>query len=336
MSKSAAPSSRSRRSKGRTTGKETPVPDAVRAGVLPCLFVSSQTVTPKSYLARKSETLFLNLQNLIERHGIGHIGFMTLTFVENLLDRVEAQRRFNSFATGFLGDHVREWIVAVERQNRGAIHYHLVCAFNQDIRHGFNFEACRGAVSAKKAGDYSEFKRLEKTYFASANKALRDWWTLVREKAPGYGFGRCETLPILSNSEALSRYVGAYVGREVSGRMIADHGLRTLRYRLQNRLASDRWRHVNGASATWRRGCTVLGMLLGIEHEQISEVIGKRWAWDWREPIMAFGRHWLTCMAAARPPADCSTVDERIARSGKLYRAIVEWEAQQKEGECAK
>ena len=41
-------------------------------------------------------------------------------------------------------------------------------------------------------------------YFASANDDLREWWRLVCEKAPAYGFGRCETLPILSNSKALA------------------------------------------------------------------------------------------------------------------------------------
>lgn len=289
---------------------------------LPCLFGTTQTKRPPVSCARKAETLFQNLSALIERRGLACVGFTTLTFVENLTDRPEAQRRFNSLATGFFRRiELLEWIAAVERQGRGALHYHLAIAFPWDIRTGFDFKACSEANVARKAGNLAEFKRLERVYFASANPALRAWWSDLRTAAGKYGFGRCETLPVLSNAAGVARYVGSYVGKEFAGREARDKGLRTIRYSLDERPWASRWSFSAGGQQQWRKGCSVLAALL--QTDDLTSALGKRWAWHWREPIAAYGRHWEDCLRAVSEVSDNYDFEERLVRASRLFGSII-------------
>lgn len=298
---------------------------------LPCLFETTQCKRSKSTVAKKAETLFMNLEGLIKRRGLDCIGFLTMTFAENLKCRVEAQRRFNSFATNFLRNEVLEYVAAVERQSRGAIHYHLVCAFPYDIRTGFDFAACTAANNARRAGNLALQRENERVYVASANDNLRRWWrTLGSQKvagaARGYGFGRCETLPVLSNSEGLARYVGAYVGCELSARQARDKGLRTIRYSLDERVASIRWQWADGAGRVWRLGCAVLSFILGTD--DFTGVLGNRWSWNFRNEISVFGRHFDTCMEVlnTKGVSDNKDFPERVAVVSRLAGKLMELE----------
>lgn len=276
---------------------------------------------------------------MVKRNGLAHVAFFTATFAENLTDRVEAQRRWNSFATNFLRRHTLEHIAAVERQARGAIHYHVVLAFAYDVRSGFDFVVCSAANSARKLGDQGVFRTLQRQAFSTANDSLRRWWSMVRAAAPDFGFGRCETLPILSNSEALCRYVGSYVATELDNRQLRDKGLRTIRYSIKRvpmifegkettvslRPASIRWTWVNGNGVIWRKGCAALAVLLGVE--DLSAALGSRWAWAWREAIPAFGRNYETfCRAVNSDNFIWDSFEQRVARASKLAEVIIDYE----------
>lgn len=360
---------KSRRSSRREAGEEGTAEAALPlGGSLLHLLVTSQYTPSLSNAARKAETLFVNLDNLIKKVGLDRVGFVTLTFKENLTDRTEAQRRFNNLASNVLRESVEGWIAAVERQRRGAIHYHLVTVFPYDVRSGFDFEAASRASEAHRAWalteDAGEKARLqaikreyEAVYCKSANSNLHAWWKFLREKAEAYGFGRCESLPILSNSQALARYVGSYVSTEIQGRQARDKGLRTIRYSISGfkvkdektgdfirdpktgevvkfnyRTASCRWQWATGNGRNWRYGCTVLAAILGTE--DFSGVLGDRWGYNWAKEIAAFGRHWELCLAAVRERlSDNNTLDQRIACATKLYEAIAAHENEHKSDE---
>src|ERR1035441_11101536 len=49
----------------------------------------------RTAIARKVDTLRRNLQDLIDRVGIERMGFMTLTFKDNIRDRKLAEKRFH-------------------------------------------------------------------------------------------------------------------------------------------------------------------------------------------------------------------------------------------------
>ena len=92
----------------------------------------------RSATAKKAETLYANLSSLVERVGIERVGFVTLTTVDNCTERSEAFRRFRAFASGVLRPERVESICIPERQERGAIHFHLAAAFPWDISPTFS------------------------------------------------------------------------------------------------------------------------------------------------------------------------------------------------------
>jgi hypothetical protein len=279
--------------------------------------------------------LFLNLEDLIRRHGVERIAFHTQTFAENLRSRNEAQRRHNSYTTNFLRHHVVEYVSTVERQLRGAIHYHNILAFPYDVRSGFDFASAHAATAAYKSGDVAGRKAAMARVTASANDKLRAWWTESKSARPRFGFGRDETLPVLSNAAAVSRYVGGYVGAEWNNRKPEDKGLRTIRYGLKRRAASIRWTWAAGNGQLWRKGCAVLGAVLGTE--EFAETLGKRWAYNWREEIAAFGRHWERCLAFThRTLADETDFVDRLGFAVRMAETVIEIEkSKQQKGQNA-
>ncbi len=274
---------------------------------LPCLFVTIQSdgsgngqnhLPPKadinlSAYAKKAETLFINLDGLIRRVGIERVGFVTLTFADRVVEYKDASRRFNRISTSTLKPEGLEFVAVPERQMSGRFHFHLAAAFPYDIRSGFDFAACERAKAAKRDGNWAEFRRQQSVYCRSANRHLRQFWALLRQdKVTRHGFGRCETLPLLSNAAALARYVGAYVTSAGRSRLASDKGMRSVRYSLLERRASCRWSWADGNGLRWRRGCQILSLILELPYEQYPKKFGKKWAWRLKETISVLGEHY--------------------------------------------
>ena len=110
---------------------------------LPCLLENNCTKIKElsPYRKKQADTLRMNISSMIERYGLNYIGFMTLTFRENVTDPKVAQKRWHSFRTHVMRERYREWIKIFERQKSGRIHYHLILVMNDDIRTGFDHEA---------------------------------------------------------------------------------------------------------------------------------------------------------------------------------------------------
>jgi len=307
-------------------------------GPLPCLLLTSapeeknvsawdqeKLLGSRTAIARKADTLRLNLQDLIDRVGIEYMGFMTLTFKDNIRDRKLAEKRFHSFETHVLSKLAVEHIAVPERQKRGAIHYHLAVAFPFDIQSGFDLEACSEANPVKRHGylgdgrwlpGYKErLDALERIYLASANPNLRQVWRVVREanarvekrnrKAKAKGgevvppFGRCETLPILSNAEAIAFYVGTYMTSQKENRLPEDKGWRSVRYALKDRKYLQSFQFVEGGNAKWRKGCKILSSLLLIHDEPVVTREGNKLVFHYPKDHVRsrFGSRWPNRLA---------------------------------------
>ena len=156
--------------------------------------------------------LSLNVKDFIDYFGLDRIGFLTLTFPDNVKDPKEAYRRFNNMNRRFLSVYFPNWILVKERQVRGAWHYHIIVACPDDIRTGINFTEI-------KAGSYG-----------SASPPLRRLWKLLRDSLPKYGFGRSELLPIRTSSEVISSYVGKYISKQLHFKREEDKGVRLISY----------------------------------------------------------------------------------------------------------
>jgi hypothetical protein len=230
----------------------------------------SSLLTP--YRKRQAHTLFENVKRLIEKEAqsIDNVGFLTLTFPDNVTDSQDAYSHFRSMNTNFLSkwDEVKDWICVKERQKRGAWHYHLIVVFKGDLRTGVNFEEIE-------AGNYK-----------SASRYLRGLWAELRARLPEYGFGRSELLPVKSNAEAMGRYVGKYISKHMGQKTEKDKGVRLVNYSRGWIRNSIRMAWYNKNSKEWRRKLQKFADYLGCtEFYQISEKLGPGWAYRYAEEI---------------------------------------------------
>ncbi|QYY35265.1 replication endonuclease [Ruficoccus sp. ZRK36] len=229
---------------------------------------------------KKNFALEKNIEYMANHFGIERLGFLTLTFADNVTDFREAQRRFNSLATNILRKNFEAWVIVVEPQKRGAVHYHLVVVCRSDIRTSFDFTAFRECQNEYRTnGKTARFYALLKQYATTASPELRHLWAHLREVAGHYGFGRCELLPIRSNAEGIAKYVGKYLEKGSQFRGEQFKGARMVRY-------SRGWRAVTQTFAwldtgrEWRKLVAQLAHILGCDSlDALKERLGKKWAY---------------------------------------------------------
>ncbi|MFD1245366.1 rolling circle replication-associated protein [Paralysiella testudinis] len=189
---------------------------------------------------RKSAyALELNTKALIDRFGIDHVGFMTLTFADHVTCPSEAQRRFNSLRTNFLKHHYKHYIRVVERTKSGRIHYHLLVVCKDNIRRGLNF------------------RQIAARNYKTANEAIKRHWKNLRTAMPKYGFGRSELMPVKTNSKGLARYVAKYIGKHIDSRISADKGVRLCQTSQDKqskwKIATSNFQFASPGSKLWRQ-----------------------------------------------------------------------------------
>jgi hypothetical protein len=239
------------------------------AGPLPCQDSNNSTEDFRKLATNHRKTAYAlrrNVEAFVNHHSLERVGFLTLTFADNVKDAREAQRRFNSLATHVLNERYGQaWIRVLERQKSGRIHYHLLVALPHDIRTGANFE---------------QFK--ERVY-SSANRHLRAEWAFWRVTAPKYRFGRSEVLPVRSSREAIADYVGKYIAKHIGARQEADKGVRLVSYgKGVQGLSNGRFAWESPGGRNWRRKLAWLGQRLGYSaqdwQERIAQDFGPRWS----------------------------------------------------------
>jgi hypothetical protein len=221
---------------------------------------------------KTASALAWNVKAFVDRYGLEHVGFLTLTFADDVQSPREAQRRFNSLRSGVLADRYQAHIRVFERHKSGRIHYHLLIVLPVDIRSGADFDAFT-------RGDYR-----------SASAALRDEWRFWRETAPGYGFGRTELLPVKSTAEGIGRYVGKYIGKSLGQRRPQDKGVRLVEYSRGSRMASTRFAWATPGAAAWRRKVRLFASIMTPVHvpfRSFTAVFGLHWAYHFRDFILS-------------------------------------------------
>lgn len=223
---------------------------------------------------KSAVALTWNVKALADTYGIERIGFLTLTFRDDVQDPKEAQRRFNSLATHVLRSRYASYIRVLERQKSGRIHYHLLVVLNTDIRTGFDFKA------------------INKHDYRSAGQGLRDEWAFWRETARLFGFGRTELLPIRSTDVAIARYVGKYISKHVAARQDRDKGIRLVEYSRGARVASTRYQFMTAGAALWRLQLAAFARIVAereglseVRYEDLAALLGASWAYNNREFI---------------------------------------------------
>lgn len=257
-----------------------PADPASDPGALPCLS-SNNSIEARSALSLTAQqkksacALAWNVQALAERHGLGRLGFLTLTFADHVLDPKESQRRLNSLASNVLRERYPQGYVRVlERQRSGRIHYHLLLVLPFEARAGVDFEA---------------FGRND---YRTASAELRSEWAFWRRTAKAYGFGRTELMPVRSSEEGIGRYVGKYIGKHHVARKPDDKGIRLVEYSRGARMAVTRFAWCTDNAAEWRAKVRLFAQIMseriGVRLASIEDIgkhLGGRWAYNYREFI---------------------------------------------------
>lgn len=245
-------------------------------------YVKSLTNLLSPYHKRQAHTLFSNVERLItkEAKSPDHVAFLTLTFQENVTDHAEAYKRFRSFNSHYLAPHklLLEWVCSKERQKRGAWHYHLVIACENDIKTGFDFDLYEEWLDGpRKPGT-----------FPTGNAAIKELWHDISQNLTQYGLGRIFSVePIRKNAEAMARYVGKYISKHIGSRSEQDKGVRLVNYSRGWTKNSMRFAWHTENAQKWRdklkwfavaNGCT--------EMYQLSEKLGPGWAYKYMDEII--------------------------------------------------
>lgn len=302
------------------------------ADSLPCLYsnnspeidlITGQAIADNPVLAlvsvltpyhkKQAQSLYLNVERLVnkEAKSPNHVGFLTLTFPDNVKDYKEASRRFDSFSKNFLLKHsdFGHWICTKEQQKRGSWHYHLLICLSQDIKSGVNFE------------------ELSQRRYTSASAYLRNLWKELREAMPKYNFGRSELQPIKSNAEAMGRYIGKYISKHIGSRDNSSKGARLVTYSqgwVKNSMKMS-WNTDNAKlwrtkvkMFAWNNGCTEL--------YQLKEKLGSTWAYKHQDDILNI---FDIITELPRPPkkeyvspAIKKTVRQKSAREAKMVKNL--------------
>lgn len=262
---------------------------------LPCLRINNSNggfpiapqaaVKPTASVLKAEFIVKQNLLAMLERHSLEQIGFLTLTFADDVQDHKEATKRFNSLSTGVLNERYVEWIRVSERQKSGRWHFHLVVVCQHDVRRGLDFPA------------------IARRDYRSASPALRSEWAFWRKTAKRYGFGRSELLPVKKTGKALAHYIAKYISKGFTYRRIEDKGARLVSYSRKARVVGSRFSFYSLKSFLWRQKAAAWAASLydayrdsalagghvpvgAFTYDDMSMLFGRRWAWCCRDSIM--------------------------------------------------
>jgi hypothetical protein len=283
--------------------------EARPAGGLPCLLSNNCTKEDKTNVltGAHKRTAFMvayEIEWLVREFGLERIGFFTLTFKDHVTDLREAQRRFRSLRAHVIVKRYQRAIGVWERHKSGRIHFHLVVVLDNDIRSDADF-------AAFKRGNYR-----------SANSALRAEWAFWRQTCPKYGFGRHELMPVKSNAEGISRYVGKYISKHITQRLPEDKGARVVRFigfKPGTRRTCGRfsWNNTNGW--LWRQKVKTFAGRFGLtDLDQMKRHFGARWAYHLQDQILG---EQLEGMVFPSRPAGERYLNQAVPMLVAQYRA---------------
>lgn len=248
---------------------------------LPCLNINNSIEKLPNAVRKAMFVLRENVDFLIQTHGINHVGFLTLTFPDQVINGKEASKRFNSLASNYLKRKFKHWVRVYERHKNRRLHLHLLVITDCDIRTGFDFEAVRSRN------------------YRSVPPALRAYWKDLRENLPKYSFGRHQLEPVRSSGSVMAKYLSKYLGKDMGQRSSLDKGVRLVGYSKGVRVANSRFSWASDGAREWRKKVALFVALVsskyGVEasFDGVRSIMGSRWCHEHRGYIASLdlGEH---------------------------------------------
>ena len=240
---------------------------------------------------------------------------MTITFPSDLTTK-EAQKKLANFKRRVLKDNFGHSITVREFTARGRPHFHLVIDCRGDISAGYNWQHHEAMTAWSKAGR----KGPKPPGRLNRNPRLKLLHEILNEKAPLYGLGRIELVPV-KKPEAIAFYLGGYLSKSLAHKPEDAKGTRAVNYSHKcPRVLSGRWSWANAAGWLWRAKLGKWARKHGCNSfDEIKALLGSHWAYHHRQAIQDTELdYYPTSEHASRDgvwvPAD--SIDIRITRSG--------------------
>jgi|DewCreStandDraft_4_1066084.scaffolds.fasta_scaffold16008_5 hypothetical protein len=209
--------------------------------------------------------------------------FVTHTFPKPILEKREAQKRWNSWTTNWLRAHGARGIAVWERHQSGAWHVHWV-----------------GFVPGLHFGGHWVGDRIKGFRFVGDEKSRIAWKTL-RAAVERFGLGRSQWLPVRV-TKAVGRYVAKYLTKSVTlgaGRVVSFFGYRVAGQSLRRFHSTFAW--YRPRARVWRRKVAAFMRLKVRLPDHLTRIdirlvgragravgrTGLAWMWRFRSAIMA-------------------------------------------------
>lgn len=244
--------------------------------------LASAVLSP--YYKRSAQTLYSNVMRLTqESKSIGHLAFITITFKRNVQDHLEASRCWKSANSNWFSPNpdYGTYINTKELQEKRRMvwHYHIIAEVGEDIREGFDFDLFAWWLKGN-----NRFKHPCPT----GSPYFHRLWKELNEVMPSYGFGYINSIePIRTTEEAVSRYIGGYIGKTIGRRSEQEKGVRLVNYPKGWLRNSPKFSWNTSNAAEWRRKVSKFANIHGCsEFYQISQRLGPNWAYKYLEDIV--------------------------------------------------
>jgi hypothetical protein len=267
---------------------------AAAAGPLPrqISINSNGNLSPKAnqltpYRAKKRFAVQKDVEGFVRQwRGEDYCAEFTLTFAENITEKEEASRRFNSLRSALGGLGILSFVGCWERQARGAWHLHLIVALAHPVRN--------------QPGASVYLQGLRSTICGTAENEHKDGLLVKR------GFGYMHHLaPIKTTAARFAGYFTSYLMKTWKELQGEKKRVRLITYaRNVVRCASVHfsWNGPNGIN--WRRKKRMFAFSRGcFTMEMAQEKLGATWEYKYRLEIAAqILPHYdsLECMIADR------------------------------------
>jgi hypothetical protein len=262
------------------------------------------------YHKRAAHVLYSNAGSFLDSVGVQNAVFLTLTFPADVTTPKEASRRFDSLRSHVLNRIFPDGMIRVmEPHKDGRPHFHLLAGAGVDVRTGTDMEGLR------RGGRYR------------ANAANENLRSIIKElivRCRRYGFGVFLAEPVKSNREAVTRYVGKYISKGVTGRPEAWKGVRLVEYDRKKKTASVRFAWNTEKARLWREKVKALAGAVGCRDlEELGSALGRRWAFRHQRVIERIKiDHWSEqAKEADNPPSirDTRLCLSLMAQGRKLW-----------------
>ena len=252
--------------------------------VLPCLLSnnSDEHRGKLSSLDRKrAERTRQNIGHFVKKFGTA-AGVLTITFPKDLGTK-EAQKKRANFTRRVLKEHFGPSITVREFTKRGRPHFHAAIDCKGDISTGYNWAYHDEVTKWSKAG------RIGAKPHGSLNRTalLVKLHGILNEKAPLYGLGRIELVPV-KIPDAIGFYLGGYLAKSLDNKPEDAKGTRAVNYSHKcPQIITGSWSWNNESAWLWRaklrtwatrHGCTSMA--------EVAALFGPKWAYHHRQSIL--------------------------------------------------